>query len=112
VPDGLVRYRIAVGKTHEASPKHIVGAIANEAGLESEYIGHIKIFDDYSLVDLPEGMPKDIFQHLRKVRTCGQRLQIEIFEQTAQSKKPARPKKQSSEKARHKKRRKNKGKPR
>ena len=111
VPDGLVRYRIAVGKVHEVSPKHIVGAIANEAGLDSEYIGQIKIFDDYSLIDLPEGMPKDIYQHLRKVRACGQRLEIELFEQTARPKKQTRPKKQGEKKARHKKRRKNKGKP-
>lgn len=110
VPDGLVRYRIAVGKIHEVSPKHIVGAIANEAGLDSEYIGQIKIFDDFSLVDLPDGMPKDIFQHLRKVRTCGQRLAIEVFGQPVQPKKNTRPKKRSSDKARHKKSRKNKGK--
>ena len=102
VPPGQVRYRIAVGKIHDVGPKHIVGTIANEAGLDSEYIGQIKIFDDYSLVDLPEGMPKDLFQHLRKVRTCGQRLELEVFGQNS------RPKKRAAKKARPKKRHKDK----
>jgi ATP-dependent RNA helicase DeaD len=64
----LVRYRLEVGHQHGATPQNIVGAIANEAGIESRYIGRIEIHDDYSTVDLPDGMPKEIFQHLRKVR--------------------------------------------
>lgn len=64
----MVRYRIEVGSAHGATPKHIVGAIANEAGIESRYIGRIDIFDDYTLVDLPGGMPADLLQHMKKVR--------------------------------------------
>ena len=75
---GMERYRIAVGRDHEVLPKHIVGAIANEAGLDNENIGYIKLYDTYSTVDLPGGMPKDVFQHLRKVRVCGRKLQIEL----------------------------------
>ena len=74
----LERYRIEVGRNHEVTPGEIVGAIANEAGLEGRYIGHIDIHEDFSLVDLPEGMPKEIFHHLRKVRVCGQPLQITL----------------------------------
>ena len=64
----MVRYRIEVGSAQGASPKHIVGAIANEAGIESRYIGRIEIFDDFSLVDLPAGMPRDLLHHMKKVR--------------------------------------------
>ncbi|EIJ41689.1 DNA/RNA helicase, superfamily II [Beggiatoa alba B18LD] len=74
--EDMVRYRIEVGRTHGAQPKHIVGAIANEAGLESHHIGQIKLYDTYSTVDLPEGMPKDVFQHLQKVWVCGQQLRL------------------------------------
>ncbi len=63
-----IRYRIEVGREQGATPQNIVGAIANEAGVESRYIGRIEIFDDYSTVDLPDGMPAEIFQHLRRVR--------------------------------------------
>ena len=52
-----MRYRLEVGHQHGATPQNIVGAIANEAGIESRYIGRIEIHDDYSTVDLPDGMP-------------------------------------------------------
>ena len=64
----VMRYRLDVGHQHGATPQNIVGAIANEAGIESRYIGRIEIHDDYSTVDLPAGMPEEIFQHLKKVR--------------------------------------------
>ncbi|MCC6207522.1 MAG: DEAD/DEAH box helicase [Gammaproteobacteria bacterium] len=76
VDTGTVRYRLEVGRAHGAEPKHIVGAIANEAGLDSQYIGRLTINDDYSTVELPEGMPKDIYQQLRKVRVRGRPLEL------------------------------------
>lgn len=88
--DGLERYRIEVGHNHEVKPGNIVGAIANEAGLESKYIGHIKIFDDHSLVDLPEGMPKDIFNDLKKVWVAGQQLKISRAGQESAQSRPER----------------------
>ena len=72
----LTRYRIEVGHAHGVTPREIVGAIANEAGLEGRYIGRIDIDDDYSMVDLPAGMPKEIFQHLKGVYVRGQALRI------------------------------------
>jgi ATP-dependent RNA helicase DeaD len=65
-----------VGRKHNVQPGNIVGAIANEAGLESRNIGRIKIFDDYSLVDLPEGLAKESFFHLKNVWVAGQKLNI------------------------------------
>jgi ATP-dependent RNA helicase DeaD len=61
---------------HGVQPGNIVGAIANEAGLEGRFIGHVDIREDYSLVDLPEGMPKEIFRSLKKVRVAGRELKI------------------------------------
>ena len=55
---------------------NIVGAIANEAGLEGKRIGRVVIRDDHSFVDLPAGMPKEVFRQLQKVRVGGQQLQI------------------------------------
>lgn len=74
--EDMERYRLEVGQTHGAEPGKIVGAIANEGGLESQYIGRISIQDVFSLIDLPEGMPKDIFMDLKKTRVCGQALRI------------------------------------
>ena len=76
-PDtGMERFRIEVGHAHGVKPGNIVGAIANEAEIDAEYIGRIQIHEDYSTVDLPEGMPKEIFRHLKTVWVSGQRLQI------------------------------------
>ncbi len=72
----LMRYRIEVGRIHGVEPKHIVGAIANEANIKSRDIGQIKIYDDHCLVDLPQTMPSATFRHLQKVWICGQQLQI------------------------------------
>jgi len=62
---GMERYYLGVGRMDDVSPRDIVGAIANEANLESRYIGHIKLFDKFSTVDLPENMPEDVLSILR-----------------------------------------------
>ena len=73
---GMETYRIEVGTTHGVQPGNIVGAIANEAGIDSKHIGRIQIHADHSLIDLPEGMPSEIFTHLKKVWVSGQQLRI------------------------------------
>jgi ATP-dependent RNA helicase DeaD len=72
----MMRYCIEVGYQHGVKPGNIVGAIANELDLDSAYIGHIEIFDEVTTVDLPEGMPRDLFEHLKKVRVCQRPLNI------------------------------------
>jgi len=72
----MERFRVEIGHKHKVMPANIVGAIANEAGLESKHIGLINIYEDYSTVDLPRDMPKEIFRDLRKVWVLGQTLKI------------------------------------
>jgi len=72
----LETFRIEVGTAHGALPGNIVGAIANEAGVDGRHIGHIDIRDDHSFVDLPVGMPDDIFQELQAVQIRGNPLRI------------------------------------
>jgi len=74
--EGMERFRLEVGHKHQVMPGNIVGAIANEAGIESKYIGLINIYDDYSTVDLPVDMPKEIFNDLKKTWVAGQMLNI------------------------------------
>jgi ATP-dependent RNA helicase DeaD len=91
-------YRLDVGHQHEVTPGNIVGAIANEIDIDSQYIGGISIFEDYTTVELPSGMPPEIFQHLRRVRVRGRALNLSLAnskagkpegKKTAKSKKPA-----------------------
>jgi len=70
------RFRIEVGWRDRVKPGNIVGAIANEAGLNGRSIGRIQIFDTHSVVDLPKGMPDEVFQGLRRLRVMNKELQI------------------------------------
>jgi len=76
VPDDMERFRIDVGHVNEIKPGNIVGAIANEGDLDSQYIGHIAIHDEYSTVDLPKGMPKEVLEILRKARVAGRPMNL------------------------------------
>ena len=73
---GMERFRIEVGYTHGVKPGNIVGAIANEAGLDAKHIGRIELYDDFSTVDLPEGMPREILRLLKKTWVAGQQMRI------------------------------------
>ena len=73
---GMERYRLEVGTAHGAKPGNIMGAIANESGLSGRDIGRIQLHEEFSTVDLPEGMPPAMFQHLKKVRVAGRPLDL------------------------------------
>lgn len=87
---GMETYRIQVGRDHDVTPGNIVGAIANEAGMDSQNIGQISIRDGYTLVDMPPEMPSDVMNHLKKVMVQGQKLNISVDDgsQPAPSSKP------------------------
>ncbi|MDP7615248.1 MAG: DEAD/DEAH box helicase [SAR324 cluster bacterium] len=85
--EGMERFRLEVGHNHEVKPNNIVGAIANEAGLDSQHIGRINIYDNYSVIDLPEGMPKDVFSDLKKVWVAGKQLNISLLKNERKSRK-------------------------
>ena len=74
--ENMQRYRVAVGHRDRVKPGNLVGAIAGETGLQGRSIGRIQIFDNHSLVDLPKGMPEDIFNSLRSLRVMNRELQI------------------------------------
>ncbi|MDE1464424.1 DEAD/DEAH box helicase [Spartinivicinus poritis] len=94
----MQRYRVDVGRDHGLKPGNLVGAIANEADIESQYIGEICIYDEFSTVDLPAGMPKDVLQLLKGVYVCSQKLNIGTAgkELPVTERKPKRHKKKDS----------------
>lgn len=81
-------FRVEVGHAHGVKPGNIVGAIANEAGVESSFIGRIEIENEYSLVDLPTGMPKEIFRDLQKVWVVGRQLKLSRLNAATSGKTP------------------------
>ena len=81
----MERFLIHVGHQHRVKPGSIVGCIANEAELESKYIGDIEIRDTYSTVDLPADMPKEVMGILRKARVSNKPLMIEKYKSEPES---------------------------
>ena len=76
-------FRIEVGHNHGVKPGNIVGAIANETGIDGDHIARIRIEDDYSTVELPAGMPKELIEELKRIRVAGQLLSITKMDDSA-----------------------------
>ena len=77
---GMQRYRVEVGRDHGVQPGNLVGAIANESGLTGSEIGRIDIYDQYSIVALPEGMPGSVFDTLKNAWVSGRQLRLSLAE--------------------------------
>jgi ATP-dependent RNA helicase DeaD len=71
------RYRIEVGNRDKIKPGNILGAIANEAEISSQYIGTIQIFQDFTTVDLPDEMTKETLEVLRNTRVFDKKFNLE-----------------------------------
>jgi len=76
LPTDSRMYRVEVGHARGIKPGNLVGAIANESGLDAKRIGRIEIFEDHSLVQLPATLPRRILKHLQAVRVGGLPLRI------------------------------------
>ena len=72
----LATYRIAVGKRHRVTPRHIVGALANEGGLRRDDFGHIDIRLDHTLVELPADLPQATWDALASTRISGKLIEL------------------------------------
>lgn len=81
-------FRIEVGHNHGVKPGNIVGAIANETGIDGDHIARIRIEDNYSTVELPAGMPKELIEEMKKIRVAGQQLNISKMSESGRKSKP------------------------
>jgi len=95
-------FRIEVGHEHNVKPSNVIGAIANEAGIDSKFIGRLQIFDDHSIIDLPNDMPKEIYTDLKKAWVCGQQLKIKRVNEKNDSSKRRKPKRNTPVKEKRK----------
>jgi ATP-dependent RNA helicase DeaD len=82
----MERFIVDVGYNHDVKPGNIVGAIANEADIDSCYIGCIEIHENFTTVDLPEGMPREVMEILKKARVAGRKMGLRPVGQKATGK--------------------------
>jgi hypothetical protein len=71
-----IRYRLDVGSKHQVSEEEILEVVIEESGVDKKRIGRLEMRDNYTLIDLPEGMPADIFQLLTEASVRGHKLNI------------------------------------
>ena len=104
--EGLVRWRLAVGKRHHVEPRQIVGALANEGGLSRKDFGRIEIKPGFSLVELPEDLSAETLRKLATTRISGVLIDIRPDDgppSAATSRRPRPSQGQPQRKPRHKK---------
>ena len=73
--------RVYVGAGHEAGirPGALVGAIVNEAKVQSHMIGAIEIEDRFSIVSVPESSAARIIELLGRARLKGRKVPVRVF---------------------------------
>ncbi|MBB3230890.1 DEAD/DEAH box helicase [Halomonas stenophila] len=74
--EGMTRYRVSVGHKDGVKPGQLVGALANEGGIEGNRIGRIDIRNAFSVVELPNGLPSSILDKMARARVAGRPLEI------------------------------------
>lgn len=72
----MIRYRLNVGCKHQMSSDELKKVLIEESGVDKNNINIIAIQDDYTLVELPDEMPQDIFLHLKSVEIKQHKLDI------------------------------------
>jgi ATP-dependent RNA helicase DeaD len=102
ITQGMERFHISVGKAHGVKPASIVQAISDVAGLSDKDIGRIELHDQFSFIELPFGMPKEVFNDLKKTKVSGEKLAISIVKDTSSKPKfsKGKPKGKSGERKR------------
>jgi ATP-dependent RNA helicase DeaD len=73
---GFATYRIDVGRKHRVEPRQIVGALANEGGLDRRDFGAITIRSDFSLVELPAELSSATWAKLKETRIGGRPIKL------------------------------------
>jgi hypothetical protein len=72
----MLRYRLDVGSHHQINVEMIKKVLIEESGVDKNNISNINIQSLYTLLELPDEMPPDIFQHLKSVEINQHKLEI------------------------------------
>ncbi|MGR8953452.1 MAG: DbpA RNA binding domain-containing protein, partial [Gammaproteobacteria bacterium] len=72
----MVKYRLDIGRQHQVTAEELKRVLVEESGVDKKNIVNIEIQDSYTLIELPDEMPQDIFQHLKSVEINHHKLDI------------------------------------
>ncbi len=77
--EGMVRYRVDLGREQGITPGDLVGAIANEGKISGQSIGHIRLFDTCSSVYLPEGLDPQVLSVLKDAKIRNKPMSLQVW---------------------------------
>jgi ATP-dependent RNA helicase DeaD len=72
----VTRLYIGLGRLAGIRPGDLVGAIANEAGIDARAIGSIDIADRFSIVEVPDDAAQSVIDALRQTTIRGKRVSV------------------------------------
>jgi hypothetical protein len=72
----MVRYRLDVGSKHSITLEQLKKVLVEESGVDKNNINNVNIQSLYTLIELPDEMPPEIFQHLKSVEINQHKLDI------------------------------------
>lgn len=72
----MVRYRIEIGRIHKVTVNLLKDVLVEELGVERKRIGYVDIFEHYTVLSLPPGMPVEVLQTFKEVEVSEKRLDI------------------------------------
>jgi hypothetical protein len=87
----MLRYRLAVGVKQKINAEQLKKVLIDEAGVDRKLLTYINIQEDYTVVELPDAMPTDIFQHLKTVEINQHKLDIKRLKQRSNKKRGRHP---------------------
>lgn len=72
----MIRYRLDIGSQHQLTEEQLKKVLVEESGVDKNNIANVSIRGAYTLIDLPDAMPQDIYQHLKSVEINQRKLDI------------------------------------
>ena len=77
---------LSIGRSQHVAPNHLVGAIAERTQLNGREIGKIEIFDDKSVVAVPEQVLEEVVQGMDSCKICGRPVTVSALQPAAGAK--------------------------
>ncbi|QJC37821.1 DEAD/DEAH box helicase [Enterobacteriaceae endosymbiont of Donacia bicoloricornis] len=72
-------YRINIGKKDKVEIRHIVGAIINELKITNNDLGNIKLFNNYSTIELTPIIKKNILKYSKNIKILNKNINFELI---------------------------------
>jgi ATP-dependent RNA helicase DeaD len=72
----MAKVFVGAGRSAGMRPADLVGAIANEVGIEAQRIGAIEIADAFSVVEVPEEAAEQVIRALRATTLRGRKVTV------------------------------------